>query len=314
MDESGLFEAEGYILDQLLAEDRWGKLYRGRYLRHRRTVLFRRLPAALVDLPGAWELFEAEVRAWARLDHPGILQVLDWGCSKAGPFLVANEPSGPPLRENISVGVTPIDTVSVLRGILESVEAARRRGVLHLGLGYTCVFAGEGGEVEVGDFGLWYVAREYPGLENPDDWLLSPEQRLGSAVSASTDVYTLGLLLIALELGDEIAREAARVGAVPDGTAYSDLLSRCLEPNPRDRWICAGELGRAMGFADAEGAAFTGYRGCPVCKLKAEIESGRSRAEVTRDGSAADGAAAYRWAAVIALVFAAVTVWWLALR
>lgn len=342
-----IFKSEGYLLDELLDRDEWGELYRARYVPHRRDVLLHRFPTGLADDAAAWDLTRAEVQAWARLDHPGILQVLDWGSTtpvsggvgrEAGreAFLATEVPAGMRLDEFLEGRAAEVEDTggiadippgdldeAVLRALLEAVEAACRWGVLHLGLCPSSVWVGPGGRVQVGGFGLWYVTRDFPAYGRRDDVFLAPEQRSGERVSAGTDVYSLAMLLIELRCGPGAARAVADGAPVP---AMLDevrpVLTRCLDPRPLARYRSAGELARALGldaFCAGTGDGADEYRDCPLCRLKGEIQrdglSGRVRGDRI-PGSTIDGARAvsYAWLIAIALAVACVVVWWMALR
>ena len=314
-DSSDLFKEEGYELGEHLLSDCWGEIFRARYVPHAREVMLRALPAAVGENEGARELVLALVQAWARLDHPCILQVLDWGAARPGVFFATEVPAGRPLGSLLCGGVAPEGADAIFTRLLEAVEAARQRGVLHLGLGLTNIWVGEGAAVRVSEFGLWYAARDFPGLIEPDRLFLAPEQERGERESAATDVYSLGLVLLALYCGLDAA-VAAKGGSLPEGLGEKRaVLARCLDERPLARYRCAGELADALGFPPAR-RAHEPYRDCPLCRLSEEI-----RAERYRTGAAGSGAAraglppsAYAWIAIIALVVVTVAVWWLAFR
>lgn len=275
-DATELFKEQGYLLDELLATDSWGELYSATYSAHGRQVLFRRFCPALSD-PRAWGLAAAEIQAWARIDHPGIIQPLDWGAAPEGSFLATVMPAGVPLASVVSedAGIELFDPGQVFAGALEAVAAAARWGVLHLGLGLTCVWASEGA-VGVSEFGLWYVRAEYPALFEEADQFAAPEQLDGGRAMAATDVYSLGLLRVTLDRGLAAARSAA-AGDVVD---LDPVISRCLAANPvlRPR---LGEVAIALGIeADTHDDSM---RDCPVCRLKRQI------ARETREGKARFG-------------------------
>jgi len=340
-----IFKAEGYALEELLFSDCWGELYRARYVPHAREVLLRRFPAALASDEGAWELMVAEVRAWARLDHPGILRVLDWGiagrvsgapaCARAGAggesFLATEMPAGTRL-DALLEGCGPGGSApggratedTVIISLLAAVEEARAWGMLHLGLSPACVWVSAGGHVQVGEFGLWYVTRDFPSCGARDDPFLAPEQRSGGRVGAATDVYTLAVLCAFIHGGAEAAEAASAGGVLPDGPGgMAGVLSRCLDERPLARYRSAGELAGALwpglSPADEPGGAEEGFHDCPLCRIKRELErhtvAGTLR-EYRQAGAAPvrSPAVAYGWMVALALAVACAVVWWMALR
>lgn len=325
-----LLKTEGYEIEGPPMTDGWGELYRARYEPLGSEVLFRRFAPSLARHDAAWHLACAEVQAWARIDHPGVLQVLDWGLAGSGAsaeaFLVTEMPEGRRLGEILPEGggrpdEPPFRDIDVVFGLLlEAVEAARRWGVLHLSLSPDCVWVSGGGRVQVSDFGLYYVAREFPGCGSPRPGFLAPEQSPGatSRVSAATDVYSLGLVLAALHGGAEgVAAVAA--GAFPGQLeARRRVLAPCMDPEPAARYASAGELAAALGFDISEGPDSTEerFRDCPLCRLKEEIMRERPTTATTRGSLRGPGGreVPVAWALVMALVLACLVVWYLALR
>ncbi|PKQ28185.1 MAG: hypothetical protein CVT63_04075 [Candidatus Anoxymicrobium japonicum] len=276
-DINELYKNEGYILEELLASDSWGELYRGVYLPHQRQLLFRRFTSGLAE-QAPWELAAAEIQAWARIDHPAVLQPLDWGNPPVGPYLATELPDGLPLAAMVQEagGVVEPAPDRIFAGLLEAVEAARRWGVLHLGLGLTNVWVDGSGAVKLSEFGLWYVRAEFPELASLETPFLAPEQRQGKA-TAATDVYALGALFVVLHRGIaglvlDAGEEARAVLEFPDGV--QSAVSRCLDANPLARPRSAGELALTLGISTCDEPPHS-YRDCPICKLKEEIARDR---------------------------------------
>lgn len=317
MDDRELFQDAGYLLEEPLEADEWGGLYNGLYVPHNRKVLLRVFPPALASEPGAWELMQAEIQAWARLEHPGVLQVLDWGEIPGRCYVATAMPRGEPLAALLAedIGVDGAD--ELFASLLVSVEAARQWGVLHLGLGPSNIWVDGGGGVEVGEFGFWYVAREFPGLEVDAGRFKAPEQLNSERASAATDVYSLGLIYVALRGGMGASLDAARGSGLPFGLADSRaVLERCLERQPLVRYRSARELADTLGLRPEEWL-YEEYRDCPICRLKKEIQRGASSRSWTIPavvGSTDAVWVKYIWAAIVALAVGTALVWWLALR
>lgn len=341
MDEAReLFKNEGYLLEGLLAGDAWGELYRAVYVSHRREVLFRRFVPAIGEA-APWELAAAEIQAWARVDHPGVLQPLDWGSPRAGPYLATEMPDGAPLFSLVEEpgSLDRLDPMLVFASLVDAIESARALGVLHLGLGLSNVWVAAGCEVKVSEFGLWYVHNEHTGLVALDEGFCAPEQGGTERASAATDVFALGLMLVALHGGADAAARAAGgdhgalvSSGLPAGAQA--VVSRCLAADPLERPRTAGELAAALGMSQRTSACT--FRDCPVCRLKEDIArdkrsrpptvSERLRAFTgpgvmesdTRDRGAARGGSLYDsllpWIAIATLALATFVVWWLAFK
>jgi serine/threonine protein kinase len=285
MEDSDLLKDAGYRLHEPLGDDGWGGLYRARYLPHDREVLLRMFSAPVAGEAGAWELLLAEIGAWARIDHPGVLQVLDWGRQGDRCFLATKMPAGRPLA-----------------------------AVLLQEPGSSDDYA-----VQVAEFGFWYVAREFPELKVPDGLFEAPEQGEGGHATAASDVYSLGIVYLALLFGPDAAGAAARGNSLPAGLGdLHPVVARCLERRPLERYRSAGELAGAFGLSP-DRRPCREYRDCPLCQLKEELQHeaagcGRSVRCSARPPARWDDRARYVWISIAVLAFAVVLVWWLALR
>jgi serine/threonine protein kinase len=318
--DADLFKDTGYRLEEQLEADGWGELYRARYTPHDREVLLRAFPPAVMIEDGAWELLVAEIQAWARLDHPGILQALDWGAQGPNSYLATEMPEGRLLACLLSEDSGADGADEIFDNILVSVEAARQWGVLHLGLGPSNVWVSDCLTVQVGEFGFWYVAREFDELEAEAGEFRAPEQEAGGRASAATDVFLLGVIYIALHCGLRAARSAAAQEAPPAGLGETGpVIARCLDPQPLARYRSAGELADALGMNSSQWL-YEEYRDCPLCRLAEEMQREAPQGDWSlpfvgrRQPSQTVDWVKYAWIAIIAMAVLAALVWWLALR
>ncbi|MDD5447932.1 MAG: protein kinase [Actinomycetota bacterium] len=272
MNEKDILDKQGYNLIEKIVKDGWGTLYKSLYVPLGLQVLVRVFNENLSSSDDAWTLMMAEIQAWARLRHPRIIQVLDWGREEGASFLVTELPKGAPLFVSAnSLGDEETREKCFLE-VMEAVEAARRWGVIHLGLGRSNIWIESNGDAQVGDFGFFYVSREFPKVGECDDTFLSPEQKDEAwRVGPSTDVYSLGLLYAWMFFGEkESQRMADGSFEIAQSSSRLPVLMRALDPSPLARYKTAGELKEAMGFDLGQPAEDT-YRDCPLCRLKAQI-------------------------------------------
>ncbi|GIJ74772.1 hypothetical protein Voc01_096890 [Virgisporangium ochraceum] len=213
-------------------------------------------PGHAVD-PDARDRIRAEAQRAARLAHPYITAVHDFGESGSGvPYVVMELVTGPTLADRIDAGPVPAaDTLRICAQIAAALTAAHARGVVHRDIKPVNVMLPASG-VKVLDFGISAVAGEHePAPDGRSVWgtpaYLAPERIDGGAVTPASDVYALGLLLYRLLAGappwhtESIADlfDAHRFVApaplpadlpgVPD--AVRRLCLACLAKDPRDR-------------------------------------------------------------------------------
>ena len=122
-----------YRVDALIGRGGMGAVYRARDLRLDRDVAVKVVRGELVASPEARDRFQREAQLAARLQHPAIVTVFDYGTLPDGAaYLVMEYVRGEDLRARLSKGPLPAaDAIALLAEIAEGVEAAHRESVLH---------------------------------------------------------------------------------------------------------------------------------------------------------------------------------------
>ena len=150
----------------------------------------------------------AEARAEARIEHPGIVRVLDVGATGCGDSFLVME-----LLEGQSLGklladtgrLTPEVAVKILLPVIDALAQAHEKGVVHRDLKPDNIFlADSGGRIQpkVVDFGIAQVSEQEPGATPTHQGAIvgtpgymAPEQASGSDVDGRADVWSLSLVL-----------------------------------------------------------------------------------------------------------------------
>jgi eukaryotic-like serine/threonine-protein kinase len=241
-----------------------------------RPVAVKVLAAKLATNRDSRDMIRAEAQAAARLSHPHITSVYDYGESTTDgvtvPYVVMELISGRTLAERLAHGPLPWRAALRLGAeVAAALAAAHARGLVHRDVKPANVMLTAAG-AKVVDFGIAAVAGE-SGAPGPDGMVLgtpaylAPERLAGGPVRPATDVYALGLLLYRALTGElpwqaetttqmisaHVYQEPSPLPAVeglPDGVA--DLCLRCLSKNPADR-PTSREVARTL-------AAATGIR------------------------------------------------------
>ncbi len=148
---------------------------------------------------GPGERLKREGEAIGRLDHPGIVRILDTGEEMGRPFLVMELVRGGPL-DGAWAEWDLRRRVEAVERIARAVAHAHGRGVAHRDLKPGNVLVGEDGLPRVTDFGLAAVDDARTKLTDPGSVMgtpawMAPEQVRGDAVGPPADVHALGSLL-----------------------------------------------------------------------------------------------------------------------
>jgi tRNA A-37 threonylcarbamoyl transferase component Bud32 len=215
---------EKYRIEQLLGRGGMGAVYRARDLRLDRQVAIKVVRPELLDDQGARRRFRREAQLVARLQHPGIVSVYDFGTlAGGGAFLVMELVRGEDLRHVLhrEGRIEPARAVRILVTVCAAIEAAHHEGVLHRDLKPENIVLPSGDvEAKVLDFGVAkLVGERVPVAETIEadahgtltmagtivgtPAYMAPEQLRAEAPDPRTDVFALGVIAYEM-LGGEL--------------------------------------------------------------------------------------------------------------
>jgi len=266
-----------YEVISRIGEGGMGVVYRVRDTRLGRTVALKMLHPQLAEDDERIRRFEREARIVSAMSHPGIATLYDFDREGDTAFLTMELVEGPTLRELLQNG--PLDTDTILEcavQVAETLVAAHKEGVIHRDLKPENVMMAASGYYKILDFG---VARfdDLPQPEAPSDtksptrtWAtaagglvgtvayMSPEQALGKAIDARSDIFSFGSLLYELITGKPafsgvnaiaIAQMICSDAPDPIRPIRPDLpgglelvVDKCLAKDPSERYQTAEEL------------------------------------------------------------------------
>jgi serine/threonine protein kinase len=189
-------------------------------------------------LERALKRFEREAKALARLTHPNIVKVTDYGEHEGKPFLVMPYLPGGTLKERLKPG--PLawwEAVQILLPIARALQYTHAQNILHRDVKPSNILLTESGQPMLTDFGVakLFDMKETTeltgtgmGVGTPE--YMAPEQWTGH-VTLQTDIYALGVVFYELVTG--------RKPYMAD-TPAALLLKQARDPLPRPRTFVAG--------------------------------------------------------------------------
>lgn len=256
-----------YRIEQLIGRGGMGAVYRARDMRLDRLVALKVVRAELLGDPEARRRFRREAQIVAKLQHPSIVSVFDYGTfSDAGAYLVMELVRGEDLRRVLQREgrLEPQRAIPILVTVCAAIEAAHREGVLHRDLKPENILL-PGGELaaKVLDFGVAKVMADDRRSEQAADSTtvltaagmivgtpayMAPEQFHGAAADARTDVFSLGVIAYEMlsgelpfgrgSLADVVMAQARGVRPMPAGrvpAALDRAVRAALETEPDRR-------------------------------------------------------------------------------
>ncbi len=246
-----------------------GVVYRARDEQLERDVAVKVLPSGILSGHNARRQFRKEALALAKLNHPNIATVYDFGTQDGLDFLVMEYVPGKSLADRLVGGTLPEKEVIALgMQIASALEEAHDRGILHRDLKPANIAITAKGSAKVLDFGLAKLlhpveeetAEVFTGPQAAAGTLpyMSPEQLKGEPVDSRADIYAIGAVLYEMATIRRAFREESTsqlIGAIlhqppVSPRAFNPRLSpeleaiilKCLDKDPGRRYQSAKEL------------------------------------------------------------------------
>jgi hypothetical protein len=214
-----------YRIEQLLGRGGMGAVYRARDMRLDRLVALKVVRAELLGDPEARRRFRREAQIVARLQHPSIVAVFDYGTfADGGAYLVMELVRGEDLRHVLQREgrLASEESMGILTAVCSAIGAAHREGVLHRDLKpENILLPSGGGPAKVLDFGVAKLVGDEPRDDRVDDApgevrtaltaagmivgtpaYMAPEQFHAVPADARTDVFSLGVVAYEMLSGE----------------------------------------------------------------------------------------------------------------
>jgi len=222
-----------------------------------RPVAVKLLRPETEALPGMRKRFQQEARLAARLIHPNIVAVLDYGEDQASSYLVMERLPGTTLRDELARGPMPAArAVFVMTETLAALAAAHKFGVLHRDIKPSNILLQDDGHTKISDFGIAKSVDVLTGAEVPADdatitgmilgtpGYLAPERRQGHPATAQSDIYSAGAVLVEALTGRRTTPGAIPTDELPP--RLRDVARRALATDPSQRFPSADAMLHAL--------------------------------------------------------------------
>lgn len=277
---------------ELIGRGGMGAVYKARQPDLDRFVAVKILPREIQSDPGFGDRFLREARTLAKLNHPNIVAVYDFGQIDELFYFVMEFVDGVTLRDTIASGsVAPEEALRVIPDLCDALQFAHEEGVVHRDIKPENILLDKRGRVKIADFGLAKLLRSD---DDDEDNLtgthqvmgtlkyMAPEQMATSRdVDHRADIYALGVIFYELLTGDlPVGWFAPPSKKVAVDVRLDEVVLRTLEAEPERRFQHASEVKSAVEQLSSgpivpvpETAAPAGQGGIRIHKLMDDTET-----------------------------------------
>ena len=238
---------------ELLGQGGMGAVYKARQPGLDRLVALKILPTDIGRDPAFAERFKREARSLARLNHPHIVAVYDFGQAAGLYYFVMEYVDGVTLRQlERAARPKPQEALGIVIQICEALQYAHEEGIVHRDIKPENVLLDKKGRVKIADFGLAKLVAPTP----QDFTLTQPEQVMGTPhymapeqlehpaeVDQRADIYSLGVVLYEMLTGElPLGRFLPPSQKVLVDVRLDEVVLKTLEKEPQRRYQQASEV------------------------------------------------------------------------
>lgn len=238
---------------ELLGAGGMGAVYKARQKGLDRLVALKILPDEFAhDVKFALR-FTREARTLAKLNHPNIVSVFEFGNVQETYYFLMEFVDGPTLRDVISAGqLSPEEALAIVPHLCSALQFAHDNGVIHRDIKPENILLAKDGGVTIADFGLSRMLgdeRQSTALTGTHQIMgtlryMAPEQLAGArSVDHRADIYSLGVVFYELLTGElPIGRFELPSKKVSIDVRLDEVVLRTLEKEPQHRYQAASEI------------------------------------------------------------------------
>lgn len=247
---------------EVLGHGGMGAVYKVRQKRLDRLAALKIVRPDVANDPAFTARFDREARTLARLNHPNIVGVFDFGdvdaptiggsSSGALYYFLMEYVDGVNLRQLIETRqVSPEQALSIVSQVCDALQYAHSQGVVHRDIKPENILLDELGRVKIADFGLAKLGAESDDMQltGTNQVLgtmryMAPEQMHGSgSVDHRADIYSLGVVLYEMLTGETpVGVFAAPSKRVPIDIRFDDVVMKSLASDPDHRFQSVSEV------------------------------------------------------------------------
>lgn len=273
----GITRLGPYILQKKLASGGMAELFIADYVREdnfRKTLAVKKVLPHLAEKPEFTKMFIREARLAALLQHPNIVQVVDFGKIHNIYFIAMEYIHGKNLSEimaKLRKGLTMDQAIFIVSKVCLGLEYSHSKkddksgkplDIVHRDISPQNILISFAGEIKISDFGISKSKSEpsltQPGVIKGKYSYLSPEEALGKPIDRQTDIFALGIVFYEILSGTRLYKfdnPADSLRSIPEKTVVpirelrpdipeelNKIVMKCLEKDKKLRYQSAHEI------------------------------------------------------------------------
>ena len=259
LSENITFLLPGYEILRLIAQGGMGAVYLARQKSLDREVAIKILPRELSQDEEFRASFETEAKCMARLNHPNLIGVYDFGETDGLLYIIMELVQGQSLYHLIQQGgISPAEALRLTAGVCHGLASAHALGILHRDIKPANILLDETGSPKIVDFGLARPvgAHERDACFGTPGYTAPEVVRDPKGVSERTDIFSVGVMLYEMVTGalppESYVPAALRVDC---HTGFDRVITRAIHQSPLLRYGSANEMAEALAKLADEMAA-----------------------------------------------------------
>jgi eukaryotic-like serine/threonine-protein kinase len=314
----GTVLSERYRLEAKLGSGGMSTVYLARDDTLDRPVAVKVMHREMSEQADQLQRFRQEARAVAKLSHPNVVSVIDAGEDGGHPYIVFEYVKGETLKQRIG-RIGALDTQEAIAYAIEvarGLSVAHGRNMVHRDIKPQNVLIDEEGRAKLTDFGISRQL-EQAGVTATGRVLgttdyVAPEQAMGRGVDPRSDIYSLGVVLYEMLVGQVPFHADSQVGVamkhvneeLPDvqrrrpevSAAVALVVERATAKDPAERYQAIGEMVDDLETALEVEAARSGSTSAEATSVLEAVPPPKRKLS---------GRAGWSWAAIVALLLVA---------